>query len=276
MRLLLALLFLVSTASLADTLQLTRADGATVPVTRYAPQGSACAPLAILSPGAGGSENGLSYLAQFMADQGWLALVLGHKESGLDVLRHDIRSSGGLQGGLLELTTNAAAYKARLMDIDAALNWAGHQCKAPYRVLLGHSMGAATVMMEAGARNQLGIQGNDVFDAYVALSPQGPGSVFPAHAWSDLRKPVLSLTGTRDKALEGDWHTRTLPFADMPPGCKWLGVIDGSTHMNLGGGGFSGSTQERVKSTVQAFLAGARTGRCSLPGSTGGMVLDSK
>jgi dienelactone hydrolase len=278
MRLFILLLSLVSaTATAANTLQLTRADGAIVPVTRYAPQAAGCAPLAVLSPGAGGDERGLAWLAQFLADQGWLALVLGHRESGLAALKKDVRDNDGLHGGLLALTTDAAAYRARFMDIDAVLHWADQQCKAPYRVLLGHSMGAATVMLEAGAKNQLDLHPADVFDAYVALSPQGPGSLFPPHAWAGIHKPVLMLTGTRDKALEGDWQTRTLPYADLPPGCKWLGVIEGSSHMNFAGGGFSRKTEALGKSTIQAFLAGARQGRCTaLPTNLAGMTLDTK
>jgi hypothetical protein len=43
----------------------------------------------------------------------------------------------------------------------------------------------------------------------VALSPQGPGSIFPETAWRGIAKPVLLITGTRDQALEGGWQSRT-------------------------------------------------------------------
>ncbi len=35
--------------------------------------------------------------------------------------------------------------------------------------------------------------------------------------------------------MGGSWQTRTEPYRDMQPGCKWLAVIYGVTHMNLDG-----------------------------------------
>ena len=256
-------LFIVSTEG-QETVLAPRSDGAQVPLRVFTPNTKSCAPLALLSPGAGGSENGLAYLAEGLQAHGWKAIVMGHKESGLQVLRRDVARSG-ISGGLLDMTTDADAYKARFMDITAALAWADGQCHAPIRVLLGHSMGAATVMLEAGAKNKLGLEGQDRFHAYVALSPQGPGSIFPEQAWSGIHKPVLNFTGTHDRALEGSWQTRTIPFQQMSPGCKWLGVIDGATHMQLGGGDPSGRIQQPVLETVFSFLNGVRSGSCTPP-----------
>lgn len=272
----LALVFVTGAASAANTVQLPRDDGKTTALSVYAPAASnGCPPLALLSPGAGGSEQGLSWLAQDLQQQGFLAVVVGHLESGLGVLKSDMRADG-FHGGLLTMTTDSSAYRARFMDIGVALHWAQARCNAPFRVLLGHSMGAATSMLEAGASNKLGLQAEDRFDAYVALSPQGPGSVFPERAWHGIHKPVLMLTGTRDKALEGDWHTRTIPYADLPGGCQWLGVIDGATHMNFAGNGLSGSTERLAGATINAFLQGAPNGRCALPALAKGLTLQSK
>jgi predicted dienelactone hydrolase len=247
-----------------ETISVPRSNGARVPLRVYAPNTKGCAPLVLLSPGAGGDENGLAYLAQGLQSHGWQAIVMGHKESGLQVLQKDVRRSG-ISGGLLEMTTDADAYKARFMDISAALAWAEGQCHAPARVLAGHSMGAATVMLEAGAKNKLGLQGQERFDAYVALSPQGPGSIFPEQAWSGIHKPVLSLTGTADRALEGSWQSRTIPFQQMSPGCKWLGVIDGATHMQFGGRDPSGRVQQPVIETVAVFLEDLLHHTCTPP-----------
>ncbi len=89
-------------------------------------------------------------------------------------------------------------------------------------------------MIEAGARNKVGVQGTDSFNAYIALSPLGTGSIFHESAWSGIRSPVLLITGTRDTELGGaSWETRTEPFRNMPPRCKWLGVMDGSSHLHF-------------------------------------------
>jgi hypothetical protein len=38
----------------------------------------------------------------------------------------------------------------------------------------------------------------------------------------------------------GDYKSRTIPYDNMPAGCKWLGVIDDDTHMNFAGVEFCG------------------------------------
>lgn len=254
---------------------LTRQDGHTVPALAYGPQ-AVCKGSAILSPGAGGSERGYRYLGEAMAGLGYLTVVVGHQESGRQALRDQVRASG-LREGLTELITEPGAYRGRFMDIAAARQWAAGQCSAAELLLIGHSMGAATVMMEAGALNRLDVTGTDAFSAYIALSPQGTGSIFPATAWSGIRRPVLTLTGTRDNELGGaSWQTRTEPYEGMPAGCKWLGVIDGATHMNFGGNGLSRRTEALVVQTIAAFLEGVHRGDCKSRGQAPGLSLSTK
>ncbi|MFN7668714.1 MAG: alpha/beta hydrolase, partial [Burkholderiales bacterium] len=151
------------------------------------------------------------------------------------------------------------------------------KCHATKSVLIGHSMGAATTMMEAGARNTLGIKGTDSFDAYIALSPQGTGSIFPHNAWTDIRRPMLSLTGTRDDELGGaSWKTRTEPYMNMPAGCKWLGVIDGATHMNFAGNGMSRRTEALAAQVIGSFLDGVHRDDCKAPIQHHGIDVQSK
>jgi predicted dienelactone hydrolase len=271
-----ALAFLVTCPAPAqDVLALTRADGQTLRIKPY-PARDGCRGIAILSHGAGGSEEGLAYLAQAMAEDGYLAVAIGHHESGRQALRQRVRGAG-IRGGLTELVSDTVAYRGRLMDVAAARQWAAARCTGTESVLLGHSMGAATVMIEAGARNNFGVTGADAFDAYVALSPQGAGLMFPANAWSNLQKPVLSITGTRDTELGGSsWETRKEPFANMPPGCKWLAVIDRATHMDLGGRGLTPRVQPLAVQTVRAFLAGVRAGHCAQPPTARGIDVQTK
>jgi predicted dienelactone hydrolase len=112
----------------------------------------------VISPGAGGTENGYAYLAAGLRDRGYLAVVMGHKESGPATLRKDVLH-GGIHGGLKDMVTDSTLQADRMLDLAAALTWADKQCHHPYKVLLGHSMGSDTVMFEAGARNKLDVQG---------------------------------------------------------------------------------------------------------------------
>ncbi|MBS0589756.1 MAG: alpha/beta hydrolase [Proteobacteria bacterium] len=258
--------------------EIPRADGVSTPLAVYEPSvvGKDCAPLALISHGAGGSERGLRYLGEGLARDGWRAIVVGHRESGLGVLAVDIRHDG-FKRGITDLITNADAYKARFMDIDAARAWANRACRASYSALLGHSMGAITVMLEAGASNKLGLTTSGGFDAYVALSPEGSGPVFPADAWRSIRAPMLLITGTRDRGLEGDYTWREQAFEGLGPGCRWFAVVDGATHMNLGGARSTNAHVETATVTVTAhYLDGLRHGHCASPLQLDGVALRTK
>ncbi|MCX7218065.1 MAG: alpha/beta hydrolase, partial [Burkholderiales bacterium] len=129
----------------------------------------------------------------------------------------------------------------------------------------------------AGAKNLLGLTSNTHFDIYVALSPQGVGAIFPEHAWQEIRKPVLTITGTEDAELGGlSWESRLAPFQDMPSGCKWSAVIDGASHMNLGGSGYSGKTSKLAMYSIRAFLDGIEIADCSAPPAKNGLQILSK
>jgi predicted dienelactone hydrolase len=264
-----------ASASGEESQTLVRADGAQVPVRVFAVAENSCRGIAVISPGAGGTEKGLSYIAKALSGDGWLSVVVGHKESGPSVLRADMEGMD-LKGALLKMTTDRPSYVARWMDIGAALDWARPRCAKHFSALIGHSMGAATAMLEAGAGNTLNLAGKDRFDAYVAMSPQGPGSIFPDDAWSRISKPVLMLTGTADKALEGAWTTRTIPYDVMPAGCKWLGVIDGATHMNFAGKGFSRKTEMLTIHATQTFLDSLAAGSCATLAEEDGITFKHK
>jgi len=259
-----------------EALSILRQDQKTVQVTAYAVNSTSCRGIAIISPGAGGSEKGLQYLGDAMSSLGYLAVVVGHQESGRLALREFVQGNG-LRDGLSELITDPSAYRGRLLDIAAAKEWAGTRCSAPESVLIGHSMGAATTMIEAGARNKLGLHGSDAFSAYIALSPQGEGSIFLPNAWADIKYPVLSLTGTRDDEVGGNsWEVRTAPYLNMPAGCKWLGVVEGATHRNFAGNGMSRRTEALTTQVIASFLDGVKRADCSVPKQIRGMNIQSK
>lgn len=271
-----ALAFTLVGAHAQSALQLTRSDGHTLAATAYSPAG-ACRGVALISHGAGGSEKGYAYLGEALSAWGFLTVVPAHVDSGMKALREKMRGLK-VRDGLADLVADAEAYRSRFADLDAARAWAAPRCTAHYTVLLGHSMGAATVLLEAGAANQLGVHGRDGFDAYVALSPQGEGSIFTADAWKAIHKPVLLLTGTRDDELDGKgWQSRTAPFAVLPGPCQWLGVIDGATHMHFAGRGASRTTEALTLRTVEAFLQPrAHAGCPPPPAAAPGMTLHTK
>ena len=136
-----SLLIFTLYGSAQQLVQVSREDGSQTPWRVYSPNSATCAPLALISPRAGGSENGYRYLAEGMRADGWRAIVMGHKESGRAALTSDLRQQHSVKRGLRELVDDPTACDARLMDIAAALKWAGQSCKTPYVALIGHSMG---------------------------------------------------------------------------------------------------------------------------------------
>ena len=83
-----------------------RLDGRSTPLMVYRAEGSSgCAPLAVISHGAGGSERGYRYLAREMSHNGFTTVVMGHRESGLSALGKDIRENG-IRPGVRELVVD--------------------------------------------------------------------------------------------------------------------------------------------------------------------------
>jgi dienelactone hydrolase len=268
-----ALFGLALTASLAKAQNLTlpRGDGAITPVKLYGP-GSGCPRTMIFSHGLGGSDDGAAGFADHMAGQGWRIIVMGHAESGRGALRGALMS-GDVRGQLKEKASDPALHRARMLDLEAAVTLALRDCRPPQLVLAGHSMGAATTMIEAGATARFGRMGANRFDAYVALSPQGNGYMFAAGAWSKVAKPVLMITGTRDEGADGDWRTRLSAFEGLPPGRKRLAIIPGATHLQLSGG--ERQMGSMLGALTEEFLALPISGRRA-PSAIGGVETRDK
>lgn len=115
----------------------------------------------------------------------------------------------------------------------------------------GHSYGALTTMMAAGlklTKNGTFIRVGDArVKAGVAMSPQGTSADIgtSADSWSDVRIPMLYMTGSRDYGAEGqDPEWRRQAFQNSPPPEKWLVWIEGATHMSFTGGLGSLTPQE--------------------------------
>jgi alpha-beta hydrolase superfamily lysophospholipase len=245
------------TAARADTLAaLPRADGASVTV-RLAGNwsGGNCPPTLILSHGLGGNQTALDYVVKAGLAEGYRVLAMAHAESGPRALFR-VMATADKEAMLL----SPDIWRGRALDLDAALARATQTCRPARLVLGGHSMGAALVMLEAGAVGRPPYTGRRRFDAYIAVSPQGIGWAFAdARAWRTVTSPVLMLTGTRDSGLDGDWRTRLAAFAGLPPGMKRLAIIEGATHLALGGRG-SDASHTTAGRVAAEFLRDIRTG----------------
>ncbi|MFN4059095.1 MAG: alpha/beta hydrolase [Roseinatronobacter sp.] len=153
----------------APSITLPRADGAAL-TARLSGDWARCGPTLILSHGLGGDERALGWLSDAAVQAGYRVFTRAHPESGPRAL---IRA--GLHGAEAVLT-DPALWQARARDLDAALDHARRAgCRPIPLVLGGHSMGAAQVMVEAGAQGRFPYPAANLFDAFIAVSPQGPG-----------------------------------------------------------------------------------------------------
>jgi len=252
----LALIVMSAMPTLADAVRLSRPDGTTM-TARLAGDWSRCGPTLILSHGLGGNERALAWIDAPAIAAGYRVLAMEHRASGLRALFSARRR------GAEAVLNDPAIWAARAADLDTALAFARRGgCRPAPLVLGGHSMGAAQTMMEAGARGTPPYDGHRRFDAYIAISPQGPESwAFAGRdAWARVAAPVLMLTGTQDRGHGGMTpQSRAEAFALLPPGRKRLGVVRGIGHIALGRGGDVTQTRA-LRAITGEFLSHLRNG----------------
>lgn len=255
LRLALTLLLCLAVPAAAETVTLTRSDGARFAARLAGDWGAGCPPTVILSHGFGGDERALGWMDGAAAAAGFRLLVMEHRESGPRAL------VGVRRRGIETALTDAALWAGRAADLDAALAFASRDCRPRPLILGGHSMGAALTMFEAGARGTVPWPGQDRFDGYIAVSPQGPSWAFARRtAWAGVARPVLMLTGTEDDGPDGTpWRNRLIAFDGLPAGKKRLAVIDGANHFNLGGLG-NRPAQRLAAAAATEFLRQMRDG----------------
>lgn len=218
---------------------------------------SACAPLAVISRGLGAGQAPMRALATALSQDGWRVIVMRHPEARRSMFAGRLVRSGRLTPKTGD-ETDPASLRRRAEAIDGALDLARKPCEAPFKALIGHAVGSTTTLIEAGAKSVFAVPAKNRFDAYVAISPAGSGGgLFAKGAWAAIAKPVMVVTGSRDIRGRGGWRPRTAAYDDLSPGGKRLAVIQGATHIALGGAG-SPAVRAKVAKIVVDFLDDVR------------------
>ncbi len=263
-----------------DTLDLDWTDGARqrpVPVRLYLPRAVAGpVPLIVFSHGIGGSRRGYSWLGRHAAANGIASLHLQHVGSDRTLW------SGGLFSlvGRLQDAAQADEALARAMDFRFALDTLLSSELAPRfdttRIAAaGHSYGANTTLLVAGARVQQGGQPLPLRDervraAIVMSAPPFYGEREPQRILESVTLPTLHVTCTEDVIrIPGYWsgfEDRLQVFEATGSARKWLAVYEGGSHSiftdrgGTGGALLNPQVKQATRELALAFLRGVFDG----------------
>jgi len=215
-----------------------------VPARMYLPKaeaGAAPVPLLVFSHGLGGTRQGYSYLGRYLAAHGVASLHVQH-----------VGSDGSIWTGnlmLLAFRMQSAAMEreamARVQDLHFALDqalaapeWAG-RLDANRVVVAGHSYGANTAMLAAGAQiwrdgKQLPLRDARFKAALLLSSPPFYGEGSPVGIVGKMDVPALHITTAEDEIKVPGYHSppsdRIAVFDAMGSEHKALAVFEQGSH----------------------------------------------
>jgi predicted dienelactone hydrolase len=252
-----------------DTLEFDWVDAGrqrTVPVRLYLPRAAAPAPLVVFSHGIGGSRRGYSWLGRHLAAQGVASLHPQHVGSDRELWRSGnlLEIAGRMQDALQE--TEAIA---RVLDLRFAIDTllAGELARridAGRIVGAGHSYGANTTLLAAGARVERGGRLIDLSDpriaaAIVISAPPFYGEAAQRRILAGVTRPTLHVTATEDVIrIPGYWSDaadRVEVFEATASPRKWLAVYRGGSHSMFTDRATTGGAllNPQVKAATQAL-----------------------
>jgi len=251
-----------------------------VPVRLYLPSWASVdrpAPLVVFSHGLGGSRFGYSYLGGHWAGQGFASLHLQHVGSDNSLWNADGRLALLMR---MHEAAQEAEVIARVLDLRFALDQllgedVGRQIDGGLVIAAGHSYGANTTLLAAGARversgSPLDLREPRLRAAIIISAPPFHGESSPQRILSAVGVPTLHITGTEDviriPGYYSDASDRVAVFNGVGHARKTLAVFTGGSHSMFTDRTAAGGMQlnARVKSATQelttAFLRSVVTG----------------
>ncbi|RVU47722.1 alpha/beta hydrolase family protein [Rubrivivax rivuli] len=249
-----------------------------VPVRLYLPEPVAGArvPLVVFSHGIGGSRRGYTWLGQHVARHGIASLHLQHVGSDRTLWGGSIF---GLVGRLQNAAQDAEAV-ARVQDLRFALDTLlagelGSPIEAERIVAGGHSYGANTTLLAAGARvaregSVLDLADARIRAAIVISAPPFYGEDEPQRILASVAVPSLHVTATDDVIRIPGYYSgaddRVKVFEATGSARKWLAVYEGGSHSmftdrsTTGGATLNPRVKQATQRLVLAFLRGVFDG----------------
>ncbi len=218
----------------------------TVPVKVYLPESQNALPVVLFSHGLGGSRENNTYLGNYWAEAGYVAVFMQHPGSDEDVWKN-VKPRERLTALKSAATTTASV--ARFLDVPFVIDqleaWnteEGHALQGKLDLehlgMSGHSYGCVTTLALAGQKFPVNVSfADDRIGAFLAMSPQ-PGKRLGAdRAFGHVKHPILCMTGTADTSPINPKLTpanRREVYAALPAPDKYQLVLDGAGHFAFG------------------------------------------
>ena len=248
--------------------------GRQVPVRLYMPSSATPerpVPLVVFSHGLGGSRFGYRYLGGHWAGEGFASLHVQHVGSDNSLWSADGRIA-------LLMRMHAAAQEAeaiaRVRDLRSAIDQllgsdVGRQINGEQIIAAGHSYGANTTLLAAGARVDrpglpLDLQEPRVRAGIVIFAPPFYGESSPQQILAAVGVPSLHITGTEDviriPGYYSDASDRVAVFNGVGHVRKTLAVFTGGSHSmftdrtSVGGMQLNAQVKSATQELTTAFL----------------------
>jgi dienelactone hydrolase len=194
----------------------------------------------VFSHGIGGSRSGYSYLGRHWAGQGVASLHVQHVGSDRSLWFGSIFSLvNRLQGAAQDGEAVARVQDLRFSLDELLAGPAGRAIDASRIAVAGHSYGANTTLLAAGARVPRPDKPIDLHDerfkaAIVISAPPFYGESNPAPILAPIRVPSLHITATEDVIRIPGYYSgaadRVAVFDAIGSARKWLAVFEGGSH----------------------------------------------
>lgn len=207
------------------------------------PQDSGSHPLLIFSHGFRGSMDSYDPLVNYWAEHGFVVIQPNHADSLQYVPKNErlqaLLPRPGSFANWSERPQEISLIIDRLDEVELQVPALQGRIDRSRIGVGGHSFGAHTGQLIAGARTRLGQSFKDPrVKAVLLISPQGRGNSFGNDAWKEVTGPLMVITGSKDESITRTTpEERKEPFVLSPAGDKYLLWIDGAYH---GFGGITG------------------------------------
>ena len=247
------------------------ARGRVVPAKLYLPVGSAAVPLVVFSHGIGGSREGYSYIGKFLAANGYASLHLQHVGSDRSIWGGNmLQMVGRLQNAAKDTEAIARVQDLRFaLDTLLADPELGKRVDASRIAAAGHSYGANTTMLAAGARvtrdgKALEFKDQRIKAAIIISAPPFYGESDFAPILQPISIPSMHITATKDDIDIPGYRSaasdRTKVFDAMGGVSKALAVFEGGSHsiftdrLGTGGAELNPKVKAATRELALAFL----------------------